>query len=118
MTIRSPKLTSTAVTVTAPDRFNFDNSNDLLKPGDVLIDAFGSTYSVKDSNATGAIVRGLIIGRTPSPAPATVPATLEYAPFIVTGSRDYDGLGGVDPTERRGENPLRGVVGPITGAVD
>lgn len=115
-----PSLTSVAVTVTAPSRFNFDNSTDLLKPGDVLIDAFGSTYRVASSNATGAVVTGLIIGRTPTPPPATIPPVppLQYPAFIVTGSRDFNGVGGVDATEQRGENPLRGVVGPITDAVE
>lgn len=124
-----PRLVSQAVTVNAsspPNRFQFDNSGDLLKPGDLLLDAFGSTYRVIGDPPpppvlpSGARVQGIIIGRTPTPPPAaaSIPAPLEYPAFIVTGSRDFNGVGGVDATEQRGENPLRGVVGPITDAVE
>lgn len=79
-----PKVIGVTATVTAPNRFNFNNRiftqtgtglPDQVRPGDYIADNNGSVYIVLDADATGCTIVG---GISPTKAPGTI--KLWYAP--------------------------------------
>lgn len=80
-----PKVIGVTATVTAPNRFNFNNRiftaqtgaglPDQVRPGDFVADNNGNVYNVLDADATGCTIVG---GIAPTKSPGTL--KLWYAP--------------------------------------